>query len=1004
MSTASPAPPPRRTAAPARRRGILLPTALVVGGVLLLISLASGVYTDFAWYRQLGFDGVYTTRLTTQAVLFVVGALVMAAAVAASLTIAYRTRPVYAPVSQEAQNLDRYRESLEPLRKVVIVALPALLGLFAGSSAAARWETVLLFLNRTPFGTDDAQFGQDVGLYVFTLPFLGFLLGFLTAVAVLALLAAVATHYLYGGLRLQGPGQRTTRAARVHLASIAGLLALLQGVSYFLDRYSTVVDGQAAFVQGAGYTDVNAVIPARLFLAIIAVLVALLFFSTIVTGNWRIPIGGIGLLVVFAIIIGGVYPAIIQRFQVTPSERARESEYIQRNINGTTAAFGIGNVETSGYTPEVEGVQGALSADSDTAASIRLLDPAIVSPTFRQLQQVRNYYGFPDSLDVDRYTVDGQSQDTVVSVRELDSRNIPGNGSWINDHIVYTHGFGVVAAAGNRTAADGAPAFIEQNIPPTGQLGEYQPRIYFGEGSPDFSIVGAPEGAAPQELDFPGTGTGTGTAGTGTSSAEDRKNTYDGDGGPMVNNLFLKLLYAIKFRDQNILLSSSVTSASQILYDREPRDRVQKVAPWLTLDGDPYPAVVNGRVLWIVDGYTTSSQYPYSQAQDLGEATTTTATTATAVAALQRQQVNYIRNSVKATVDAYDGSVNLYAWDEEDPVLASWQKVFPGTVQPTSAIGGELMSHLRYPQDLFKVQRTVLENYHVEDANAFFTRENFWSLPADPTASGDSPLQQPPYYLTLRMPQQEQASFSLTSSYIPAPGQAQNDERSILTGFLAVDADAGDQEGEVRDGYGQLRLLELPVSAGTVEGPGQVQAQFNSDPQVSTQLNILRRGATRVRLGNLLTLPIGGGLLYVQPVYVQSTGGTQVPLLQRVAVSFGNTIAFEPTLDQALDQVFGGSSGAPLVEGQEPPTDGGTPPADGGTPPATDPTVAAALADAQTALQQGQAALAQGDFAAYGEAQTALADALQRAVEAEQAAGGGSEDAAAPAPEPAPGG
>ena len=416
--------------------------------------------------------------------------------------------------------------------------------------------------------------------------------------------------------------------------------------------------------------------------------------------------------------------------------------------------------------------------------------------------------------------------------------------------------------------------------------------------------------------------------------------------------------------------------------------------------------MVDGRVLWIVDGYTTSSRYPYSQAQDLGEATTDTATRSDAVAALQRRQVNYIRNSVKATVDAYDGSVDLYAWDESDPVLKSWEKVFPGTVKARSEISGNLMSHLRYPQDLFKVQRAVLENYHVRTANAFFTRENFWSLPADPTAGSESTLQQPPYYLTLRMPQQEQASFSLTSSYIPARGRSQNDERSILTGFLAVDADAGNEKGTVRKGYGQLRLLELPVSAGTVEGPGQVQAQFNSDPTISGQLNILRRGATKVRLGNLLTLPIGGGLLYVQPVYVQSTGGTQVPLLQRVAVSFGNTIAFQPTLDLALNEVFGGSSGAPPVAGQVPPADGTgttpptTPPPATGTP-STDPTVAAALADAQTALQQGQAALAKGDFAAYGEAQTALADALQRAVEAEQAAGGGTGGDAATAPDAA---
>ena len=365
---------------------------------------------------------------------------------------------------------------------------------------------MLLFLNRTPFGQVDAQFEQDVGLYVFTLPFLGFALGFLTAVAVLSLLAAVATHYLYGGLRLQGPGQRTTKAARVHLASIAGLLALLQGVSYFLDRYSTVVDGQAAFVQGAGYTDVNAVIPARLFLAIIAVLVALLFFSTIVTGNWRIPIGGIGLLVVFAIIIGGVYPAIIQRFQVTPSEQDARGEVHpaqhRRHHRRPSASAGW---RRTAYDPvTTQGVQDALSADTATAASIRLLDPAIVSPTFRQFQQVKGYYGFPDALDVDRYTIDGQSQDTVVSVRELDSRNIPGNGSWINNHIVYTHGFGVVAAAGNRTDSRGADRTSSSGTSrPSASSASTSPASTSARGPPTSPSSGPPRVPPPRSWTTP---------------------------------------------------------------------------------------------------------------------------------------------------------------------------------------------------------------------------------------------------------------------------------------------------------------------------------------------------------------------------------------------------------------------------------------------------------------------------------------------------------------------
>ena len=991
-----PAGPARPTAGGRRRRGALLPTALVVGGLLLAISLASELYTDYLWFRQLRFQDVYTTRLITQALLFLAGAALMAAAVASSLSLAYRTRPIYAPVSQEAQNLDRYRESLEPLRRVVLVALPTLLGLFAGSAAAGQWQTVLLWINRRPFGEVDPQFGHDISFYVFSLPLARFALGFLIAVLVLSLLAAAATHYLYGGFRLQGPGPRTTRAARVHLAVLAGVLALLQGASYFLDRYSQLINGQAAFVDGAGYTEVNAVIPARFFLAVIAVIVALLFFATIATGNWRIPLGGIGLLVVVAIVAGGVVPAVIQRFQVDPSELTRERDYIQRNIDGTLAAFGVDDVASETYEPTTQGAANALRDDAETAASIRLLDPAVVSPAFRQLEQVRGYYGFPDALDVDRYEIDGQSQDTVIAVRELTQATVQDN--WNNDHIIYTHGYGVVAAAGNQRSPSGQPAFIQQGIPSQGALNVEQPRIYFGESSPDFSIVGAPEGAPQRELDYPDDDEEGGEANF----------TYDADGGPSVGNLFHRLLYAIKFRDQNILLSDAVNSRSQILYDREPRERVQKVAPFLTLDGDPYPAVVDGRVVWIVDGYTTSNAYPYSQQQELGEITQDSATQAQAVAALQRRQVNYIRNSVKATVDAYTGEVDLYAWDEDDPILEAWSETFPSAIQPLREIDGQLMAHLRYPEDLFKVQRAVLANYHVEEADSFFTREAFWQVPNDPTQGTDTAagIDQPPYYLTLQMPGQEEATFSLTSSYIPRAAADQT--RNVLTGFLAVDADAGSETGVKREGYGTLRLLELPTAA-NISGPGQVQNEFDGTPRVSNELNLLRAGgATTVIRGNLLTLPIGGGLLYVQPAYIQGSGSGSYPLLQRVLVSFGDEIGFAETLDEALDQVFDGEAGANAgdfelgggeapTDPEVPPTDPGGPPTDAPTPPPSAPPgseLEAALAEANQALQEGQAALAQGDFAAYGAAQERLAAALERAIAAEQAAGGG----AAPAP------
>jgi uncharacterized protein len=963
-----------------RRRGPLVPTLLILAAIAVALGLLAEIWTEVLWYQQLGFGSVFRTRLTTEVILFLLGGGLMAGAVAASVTYAYRSRPVYAPVDNEQQNLDRYRESLEPLRRLVMIVLPVGLGLFAGSAAAQQWQTVLLWLNQSPFGAEDPQFHLDIGFFVFTLPFLRFVIGFLTAILLLALLSGAATHYLYGGLRLQGNGPRTTSSARMHLATLVGLLILLQAGSYWLDRYSTLTDDGDRFT-GAGYTGIEAVLPAKAILAGVAVVVAVLFFVTAVRGSWRWPAMGVALLVVSAIVAGGIYPAVVQRFQVTPSELTKERDFIQRNIEATRAAYGLDDVEMIPYNPAEVGERGALQEDAQTAASIRLLDPSLVSPAFRQLERNKQYYTFPDPLDVDRYEFDGQTHDTVIAVRELDQSGLPDSQrNWFNDHAVYTHGFGVVAAYGNQRNSDGEPAFFQQGIPSTGQLGNYEPRIYFGEQSPDFSIVGAPKGTAPRELDYPtDEGEGTGQANT----------TFSESGGPSVGNLFNRLLYAIKFRDQNILLSDAVNSDSQILYDRKPRDRVEKVAPFLTLDGDPYPAVVDGRVNWIVDAYTVTDAYPYSDLQPLGEVTTDSLTqTSSSVVALQQREVNYIRNSVKATVDAYSGEVTLYAWDDQDPLLQSWMKIFPDAVKPLSAIDGDLMSHLRYPEDLFKVQRTVLGHYHVTDAGAFFSGQDYWKTPVDPTGGATEAVAQPPYYLTLQMPEQKSPSFSLTSAYIP--DAKEGNVSNILTGFVAVDADAGDEAGTKADGYGKMRLLQLPRDA-VVPGPGQAQNDFNANPTVSNELNILARGDSQVRRGNLLTLPIGGGLLYVQPVYVQSAGETSYPLLQRVLVSFGGNIGFAGTLDAALDQVFGGDSGATAgdagAESTAAPGSTGAPgsPATPGEAPSPDAQVRLqrALTDANQAIQDGQAALAEQDFAAYGEAQKRLDDAIQRALTAE---------------------
>lgn len=986
-----PRPPrPPRAAGAKRRRNPIAITLVVLAVLVVAVLILAQLWTEVLWFNQLGYSQVLWTQWLARGALFGIGFLLMGSAVFASLAVAYRTRPVYAPSNQEQISLDSYREAIEPLRRVVLIAGPAVLGLFAGIAASQQWSTIQLWRHSTRVGTSDPQHGMDLSFYMFQLPGLRFVVSFLMAVVVLAGIAGIATHYLYGGFRVGGSSStpRMTKAARVHLSVIGTVLMVLIAANYYLDRYSILTREGDKF-EGASYTDVHAVIPSKSILAIIALLVAVMFIVTAVRGTWRIPAIGVGLMVVGAIVIGGIYPAIVQRFQVNPNQQDAEAPYIKRNIEATLAAYDLEDVETTPFEANVTASPGALREDAETTASIRLLDPQEVSDSFKQLEQIRAFYSFPDTLSVDRYEIDDQSRDTVIAVRELDLDGLDvQRRNWINDTTVYTHGFGVVAAYGNQTTSAGAPDFWEGSIPSSGEMGEYEPRIYFGQTSPNYSIVGAPEGQE-WELDFPDDQSG-GAVNTSFPTSEV-------SAGPEIGSFWNKLLYSIKFGSEQILFSERVTEESQILYDRDPVERVQKVAPYLTLDGRVYPAVVDGRVLWMVDGYTTSDQYPYAASQSLEDATVDSLTqSSTTIEALQPETVNYIRNSVKATVDAYDGTVTLYAWDTEDPVLQSWSKVFDTSLRPISEISADLMSHIRYPEDLFKVQRTLLGTYHVTDPGQFFSGNDAWRTPNDPTA-GDANVAQPPYYLTLEMPTQDAASFSLMSTYVPAGGNA----RDVLTGYVAVDAEAGSTEGEPAEGYGKIRLLELPRDS-TVPGPNQMNNNFTSNPDVSNELNILARGDSEVIRGNLLTLPVGGGLLYVQPVYVQASSGTQFPLLQRVLVAFGDQIGFASTLDKALDQVFGGDDGTTAGDADSGPTTG-TPPAtetpgDGETAAPGDGTtadarnrLATALDSAGQAVQDGRAALADGDFAAYGEAQERLQSALEDAMAAEQeleAAGG----------------
>ena len=966
---------------PRRRGGVLLPTLVVLGVIVLLFVVFVGYYSDWLWFDSVGKTEVYTTQLIVRIGMFIAFGLVMTAVLGGILVWSWRTRPVFRGMTPEQASLERYRLAIEPFRAKAAITIAVGIGFLAGLSASAEWGTFLLWRNATPFGEVDPQFGMDLSFYTFTLPFLRFVVGFGFTVLILGILAAIVVQYLYGGLRLQPKGDRATQAAQVQLSLLVAALLFLKAVSYWLDRYelatqsNTLVKG----FTGLKYVDVHAVLPSLNILTGVAVIVGVLFVLNAFRRSWAVPAIGLGLMIVTSIVVGTLYPLFVQQFQVRPSELVKEQPYIERNIAATRDAYGVSDAEVTDYAGTVTPPSASvLEANRGTLENVRLLDPAVVSPTFNQLQQIRGYYSFNSRLDVDRYDVASRKRGAVVAVREINLAGISeGQRNWTNDRVVFTHGYGFVSAYDNTALSNGQPDFFESDIPPQGDLDVQQPRVYFGELSPVYSIVGAPEGAPPVELDYP----------DDASNGGQKNFTYDGTGGVPMGSLFGRLVFATKFQDSNILLSDLVNPESRIMWDRDPITRVEKVAPWLTLDQDPYPIVADGRIKWIVDGYTTSNAYPYSSRVSLSDATSDATSQRAIPAAIQpSDDLNYVRNSVKAVVDAYDGTVTLYAWDPSDPVLQTWMKVFPGTVEPTSKMSEEVMAHVRYPQDIFKVQRTILSRYHVTDPVTFYNGTDVWIVPFDPTVA-PAQVFQPPYYLTLQMPGQASPAFSLTTTFAPQ-------RRQTLAAFMAADSAPGED-------YGKIRVLQLPSNT-VIPGPQQVQNNFESDPTISSQLSLLRRGGSEVEFGNLLSLPFNGGLLYIEPVYIRaSTEG--YPLLRKVLAGYGANVAMDDTLTGALAAVFGSSPAPSPDEGGTDPGTGGAGESDGVSPtpapstsqeptPAPQPTQATgdpatdlqiAIAQAQQAYEDGVSALRRNDFEAYGRAQQQLADALKRAQDAE---------------------
>ncbi|MFZ0529472.1 MAG: UPF0182 family protein [Propionicimonas sp.] len=940
------------------RRSPLIPTIFVVGALVGVFIIFAELWTQKLWFDSVTYPQVFSIQLLAQVLLFLLFFTVMALSIGANMGIAYRLRPEARRTGQSAV-LDRYRDLLEANIGMAILVPAVFFGLIAGSSAIGQSMDYIAWWNRTPFGTTDPYFGLDVGFYVFEYPIWRDLLAFFMGSMFFGLITAAAVHFAVGGIvagRPHGPGLRAN-AARIHLSILGGLLLVGYGLQLLLDRYGLLLQQDALFT-GVQYTDAHSRFTAKIVLAVIAFLCAGLFFANGFLRRWTLPATGLVLMLVSSLILGLGYPMIMQGFQVKPNEPDFERPYIQAHIDATRQAYGIAETEVTEYEAVTQVSKGQLKEDAEALPGIRLMDPTVVPPTFENQQQLRGYYSFPPALDVDRYVIDGKETDAVVAAREINLSGLPDQ-AWNNLHTVYTHGYGMVAAYGNRRSPAGDPVWIEKNLPPEGSLPDYEGRIYFGEQSSTFAIVGRLPGQAPIEFDSPG----------GGQDAGEVNNTYAGTGGVPIGDLFTRILYAAHFADWNFLLSDRINSASKVLYNRTPKERVAEVAPWLTIDSNVYPAVADGRLVWIVDGYTTSANYPNSELESLRGATTDSQTTR--LGGLPDGQVNYMRNSVKAVVDASNGTVELYAWDATDPILQAYQKAFPATLKAKSEISPDLMAHLRYPEDLFKLQRQVLTRYHMTDPNSWYQQSDLWQVPADPTqttpgqasdAAKSGPAE-PPYYLSIKWPGDATPVFSQTAVFVP-------NGRANLASYLSVVAEATSPD------YGRLRVLRMSDTH-QIAGPSQTLTAMTTDQKFAEVMRpYLNQGSAAAQYGNLLTLPMGSGLLYVMPIYTireSGSGSGTYPALQYVAVRFGESVGIGSTLQEALDQVFSGDAGADTGENPVPtqPTNPTNPtdPTQPTTP--TEPTAAdqqaavAAMKAADIAFQAAETALRNGDLAEY---------------------------------------
>ncbi len=831
-------------------------TPIVIAAVFLsmpVVTWLTGFVTEYLWFADVGHSDVFVITLTSKvAVAFAFG-VVAFGLLFVNARIARRMAPramlhsVGEMPPQIEEAVLRIRAKAGPVLDAVILWGSIAAAVLIGLAMVSEWDVVRLALAAVPFGVKDPQFGRDVAFYIFTLPLLRMVADWMLSMLIITTIVTAAVHFADGAIQPWARWKGFAPHVKAHLSVLLGLVVATKAFDYYLDIYELNFSPRGQ-VTGASYTDVHAQAPALKILIVIALLSAAVLLFNIRNKGWRLPLIALGTWLAASLLIGQAYPALVQQFRVRPNEIEAEAPYIARNIAATREAFGLTDVETRPFPAAENLTAEAVIANRDTLENVRLWDPQIATQSYRQLQIIRQYYDFKD-VDIDRYEIEGNTRQLLVSARELDINDLPEQAkTWVNQHLYYTHGYGLVMSPVNESDGRGLPKFILGDIPPVSDAGLdlERPAIYFGEDTDNYIIVNTDQ----PEFDYP----------VGNENAE---TNYEGDTGVSIGSMLRRIMFAIRFGDAPILFSDALNADSRILYDRDIRTRVARLAPWLWLDDDPYPVLVDGRIVWVMDGYTWSSDYPYSEPWE---------------------GINYVRNSVKVTVDAYDGTTTLYAFDPDDPVLKAWGDIFPGLLTPAEEIPDAVRAHFRYPEDLFTMQAKVFRNYHMTDPQVFYNKEDSWQLPGEREAQG--PMD--PFYVLMTLPGETTEDFQMIIPFTPI-------NRDNMIGWMSAKSDPED--------YGKRTVYQFPKQK-VILGPQQVSARINQDEVISPQISLWSQRGSQVLFGNMLVIPLEESIVYIQPLYLQAEE-TAIPELTRVIVVYADKVEMAPDLESALLAVFG---------------------------------------------------------------------------------------------------